>query len=580
MINQKLAHLFYQLAIFLEMDEAQFKPRAYERVAQEIEAMEEDLGEIYERGGRQGLKQISGIGEGIADKIEEFIKTGKIKELETLKRKIPVDIEALSRLEGVGPKTIKTLFKKLKIKNLEELEKAARARKIRKLEHFGIKSEENILSAIDFAKQDQGRFLLGYILPQARELRNKLAKLKDIKRVEIAGSLRRMKETIGDLDILAVTDNPRKVIEFFVSLPSVIKIYGQGDTKANVRLDWGIDADLRVVPEESFGAAWQYFTGSKEHNVALRKIAIEQGYKLNEYGVFKLNEKRKTKNEKNLVVGKKEESVYKFLGLQAIPPEARENIGEIELAQKGKFPKLIEDKDVLGDLQMHSTWSDGAYSIEEMARAAKKLGREYIAITDHAGRLAIAGGMKEGGLLKQMKEIDIINKKISGIKILKGAEVDIDKEGKLHIKDEVLAKLDVCLGSIHDNFKMNKEAMTERVCRAMENPHLDIWAHPSGRLLLRREGYEVDWDKVFKKAVATGTAIEINAFPERLDLSWQNVKKAVAMGVKLTIGTDSHAAQQLDFLYLGVAVARRGWAKKSDVLNTLDWKELLKHFKK
>ncbi len=580
MINQKLAHLFYQLAIYLEMDEVQFKPRAYERVAQEIEAMEEDLGEIYRLGGRQGLKKISGIGEGIADKIEEFIKAGKIKELEALKKKIPVDLEGLSRLEGVGPKTIKTFYQQLKIRNLADLEKAAKAGKISQLEHFGIKSEENILSAIDFAKQDQGRFLLGYILPPVRELKNKLAKLKEVEKIEIAGSLRRLKETIGDIDILAVSSSPQRVIEFFVSLPSVVKIYGQGDTKAKVRLDWGIDADLRVIPGESFGAAWQYFTGNKEHNVELRKIATDQGYKLNEYGIFKLNQKPKTKNEKNLVAGEQEEGIYKFLGLQAIPPEARENTGEIELAKKGKFPKLVERQDVLGDLQMHSTWSDGAYSIEEMAKAAKKLGHEYIAITDHAGRLAIAGSMKEKELLKQMEEIGAVDRKMAGIKILKGAEVDIDKDGQLHIKDEVLAKLDICLGSIHDNFKMSKEAMTERVCRAMENPHLDVWAHPSGRLLLRREGYEVNWDQVFKKAVATGTAIEINAYPERLDLSWQNVKKAVSLGVKLTIGTDAHSAQHLEFLELGVAVARRGWAKKSDVLNTLGWKDLLKHFKK
>lgn len=571
MINQKLAHLFNQLAEYLEMDDVQFKPRAYQRVALGIEELEQDLEDVYHQSGQSGLKKISGIGQGIAEKIEEFIRTGKIKELEALKKKVPVDIEALTRIEGIGPKTIKTLYKKLDIKNVADLEKAAKAGKIRKLEHFGQKSEENILSAIAFSKKDQGRFLLGYILPELEKIKEKLASFKGVQKVEMAGSLRRMKETIGDIDLLAISEIPAKVIEFFVSLPQVEKIYAQGDTKALVRLDWGIDADLRVVPKESFGAAWQYFTGNKDHNVELRKMAIAKGYKLNEYGLFE--------GKKN-IAGKNEAEIYEKLGLQIMPPEARENTGEIELALKGQFPKLVEESDVLGDLQMHSDWSDGAYTIEEMAQAAKKLGRQYILITDHAGRLAIAGGLKEKELLKQMQEVDRVNKKVTGIEVLKGAEVDIDKDGYLHIKDEVLAKLDVCLGSIHDNFKMGKEGMTRRICQAMENPHLDIWAHPTGRLLQRREGYEVDWEKVFQQAKATKTAIEINAYPERLDLSWQLVKQAVAAGVKLTIGTDAHSTQHLEFLRLGVAVARRGWAQKSDVLNCLKHQELLRYFAK
>ena len=570
MINQKLIHLFSQLAEYLEMDDVPFKPRAYQRAVLILENLEEDLIDVYRSGGREALKKIPGIGEGLADKIEEFIKTGKMKELEALKKKVPVDLAALSRLEGLGPKTIKVLYKKLGVKNLTDLERAAKAGQIKKLEHFGQKSEENILSAIEFSKRDQGRFLLGFLSPEVEKLKNKLAGLKEIERIEIAGSLRRQKETIGDIDLLAVSRQPQKVVDFFVSLPEVEKVYGAGKTKVSVRLNWGIDVDLRIVEKKSFGAAWQYFTGSKEHNLELRRLAAEKGYKLNEYGLFK---------KEKQVAGEKEKEVYEKLGLAWMPPECRENTGEIELARKGSFPKVVEAADVLGDLQMHSEWSDGAYTIEEMAKAAKALGRKYILITDHAGRLAIAGGLDEKKLLKQMAAVEAADRKVPGIKILKGAEVDIDKEGQLHIKDEVLAKLDICLGSIHDNFKMGKEAMTERICRAMENPHLDIWAHPSGRLLLRREGYQVNWEKVFKKASETKTAIEINAYPERLDLSWSLVKEALAAGVKLTIGTDAHSAHHLEFLELGVGVARRGWAQKKDILNCLDWKELLKYFK-
>ncbi|PJE60010.1 MAG: DNA polymerase III [Candidatus Portnoybacteria bacterium CG10_big_fil_rev_8_21_14_0_10_44_7] len=575
-MNQKLAHLFYQLAEYLEMNEVAFKPQAYLRVALNIENMPEDLEEIYRQKGAGGLKDLPGIGQGIAEKIEEFIKTGRIGELEKLRRQTPVDIEALTKIEGIGPKTIRTLYKELGVKNVADLEKAAKSQKIRQLEGFGAKTEENILSAVRFSRQDADRFLLGFIWPAVEEVKNKLAKVPGVRRVEVAGSLRRRQETVGDIDLLAVSSQPQKLIDFFTSLPNVEKIYGQGQTKANVRLDWGIDADLRVVPPKSFGAALQYFTGNKDHNIALRKIAIQRGYKLNEYGVFALGAKK----EENLVTGESEKDIYNFLGLQYLPPEARENTGEIELAQANKFPRLVGYGDVLGDLQMHTRWSDGAYSILEMAQAAKKLGRQYILITDHAGRLEIAGGLKEADLQKQMVEIETADKKISGLKILKGAEVDIDKDGRLHIDDATLSRLDIVLGSIHSGFKINKQEMTRRVCQAMQSPHLDVWAHPSGRLLQRREGYQVDWGEIFRAAKKTNTAIEINAYPERLDLSWPKVKDAIAAGVKLTIGTDSHSIDHLKYLDLGVSVARRGWAAKKDILNCLSWQDLLKYFRK
>ncbi len=570
MINQQISKIFYQMSEYYAMDEVAFKPQAYEKAARLIEGMEDDLNDIYKQGGIKALMAIDGVGRSMAEKIEEYIKTGQIKEHEKLKKACPVDLERLSMVQGLGPKSIKMLYEKLRVKTLADLAKAAHAGKIANLPRFGEKAQENILRGIEYVKSGQGRIPLGYILPLARKIEERLAGLKGVQAAVAAGSIRRRKETVGDIDVLAITDNPAKVMDYFCSLAEVEEILAKGKTKSTVRLYNQIEADLRVVPEKSFGAALQYFTGNKDHNIALRQIAQDKGYKLNEYGLF---------CGKKSVVGKTEEEIYHKLGLQFIPPEMRENTGEIELAWENKLPKIVEYDDVKGDLQMHSTWSDGVYSILEMAEAAKKLDRQYIAITDHAGRLAIAGGLKEKDLLKQMAEIDKVDKKISGIKILKGAEVDIDKDGVLHIKDEVLAKLDVVLGSIHDNFKMSKQAMTERVCRAMANPHMDIWAHPTGRLLGRREGYEVDWDKVFKQAIETNTFIEINAWPERLDLSWQNVKRAIDMGVKISIGTDAHATSHLEYLELGIAVARRGWAEKGDIINTMNFEELMRFLK-
>jgi len=571
MVNQQLAKIFYEIAEYLAMDEVPFKPQAYERAARVIEGMEDDLEEIYGQGGKKALVEIDGVGQNLAEKIEEFIKTGRVKEHIELKKKCPVDLEHLSAVEGLGPKMIKTLYQKLKIRNLTDLTKAAKSGKIAKLPRFGPKTQENILRSIDFVKSGQGRILLGVALPLAEKIENRLREIPGVKEVVTAGSIRRRKETAGDIDILAVAENSSKIMDVFCSLPEVEKILAKGDTKSMVRLHNGLDADLRVVGEESFGAALQYFTGNKDHNIALRQIAQDRGHKLNEYGLFR---------GKQSVAGKTEQEIYKVLGLQYPEPELRENTGEIEAARKNKLPVLVKVQDVKGDLQMHSTWSDGANSIEEMARAAQKLGRQYIAITDHAGHLAIAGGLNETKLKEHMVEIDKINKKLSGIKILKGAEVDIKKDGALAIADEVLAKLDLVLVAIHDNFKMDKEAMTARICRALSNRYANILAHPSGRLINRREGYAVDWEKVFAAARKNQVAIEINAYPERLDLSWQNVKKAIASGVKLSIGTDAHSFGHLAYLPLGVSVARRGWAEKKDIINCLGYRDLIKFLKK
>ena len=576
MINQIISKIFYQMSEYYAMQDVAFKPQAYERAARLIEGLDDDLEDIYKEGGVKALMKIEGIGRGLAEKIGEYVKTGKIKEYAKLKKDCSVDLEHLTLVQGLGPKSIKVLYEKLKIRTLADLEKAAKAGTIAGLPRFGKKTQENILRGLEYVKGGQGRVLLGDILPLARKFEERLAGLKGVRAAVVAGSIRRRKETAGDIDILAVTNNPDKVVDYFCAMPEVAKVLARGETKSMVRLHNGLDADLRVVGEESFGAALQYFTGNKDHNIEMRKIAEEQKYKLNEYGLF---------HGKKSVAGKAEKDIYNKLGLEYIEPEMRENTGEIEAAfrqaqgKPGGLPNLVKYEDVKGDLQMHSTWSDGTYSILEMVEAAKKLGHEYIAMTDHAGHLAIAGGMKEKELLKYLTAIDEADKKIRGIKILKGAEVDINKDGGLEIKDEVLVRLDVVLGSIHDNFKMSREAMTERICRAMNNKNMDIWAHPSGRLLGRREGYEVDWEKVFEQAVKTGTVIEINAFPDRLDLTWQNVKRAIEAGVKLSIGTDAHTIGHLEYLELGVFVARRGWAEKKDIINTKSFEELMKFLK-
>jgi DNA polymerase (family 10) len=606
MINSKIVQIFYQMAEYYVMGDVAFKPQAFERAARTIEPLEEDLADIYKKGSIKSLMEIEGIGRGLAEKIEEYIKTGKIKEYEKLKKECPVDLEHLSAIEGIGPKMIKVLYKKLKVKTVAELEEAAKKHLVQKLPRFGPKVEENILRGIEFSKGDKGRFLLGYILPLVRKIEGRLKELDFIKEAIVAGSIRRMKETIGDIDILAIPEKPEqpadakamagKVMEFFCAMPEVEKIYAKGETKSSVRLDLGLDADIRVVRPESFGAALQYFTGNKDHNIKLREIATGKGYKLNEYGLFKIpNPKSQIPNKTQIqnsksqkeksIAGKTEEEIYEALGLKWMEPELRENTGEIEASLRsaqGKLdglPKLIEYKDVKGDLQMHSEWSDGANTIEQMAEAAKKLGREYIAITDHTGELRIAGGMDEPIILKyfaEIEKVDKVDKEQRGIRVLKGLEVNIRKDGTLDIPDDVLSRADIVLASVHSNFKMSREDMTERICRAMENPNVDIIAHPTGRVIQRRSGYEVDFEKVLECAKRTNTVLEINSYPDRLDLNDVHIKKAVEAGVKLSLGTDSHSKTQLGYLELGVAQARRGWAEKKDIINCLSYEELMK----
>ncbi|MBI4359421.1 MAG: DNA polymerase/3'-5' exonuclease PolX [Candidatus Nealsonbacteria bacterium] len=558
MKNQELVKIFSEIAIFLEMDDIAFRPQAYEKAALALEALEQDVAQIYQKEGVAGLKKIPGVGETLAERIEEYLKTGQIKYYRELRKKMPVDLAGLLAVEGIGPKTIKELYLRLGIKNPKDLERAARAGKIRALANFGEKTEKNILQGLEFLRRQSGRFLLGEILPETEEMMLKLRELKEVERISLAGSLRRRKETIGDADILVVSQNPRKVVDFFVTLPGVVKVWGQGTTKASIRLRRGIDIDLRIVPRESYGAALQYFTGSKEHNILTRKLALEKGLKLNEYGLFR---------GRRMIASQSEEDVYRALGLPLIEPELRENQGEIQAAQRGQLPRIIGYGEIQGDLHCHSDWDGGRNTILEMARAAQKRGYHYLGISDHTQFLKIERGLDERQLLRQRKEIDKLNAKFYRFQILQGCEANILNDGSIDIKDSALAKLDFVIAGVHSSLKMAKAEMTRRLIRATRNPHVDIISHPTGRLLQRRDEYQIDFDSILRAARETKTVLEINASPERLDLKDANIRRAGESGVKMVISTDSHAKEQMKFIDLGIAQARRGWAEPADIIN-------------
>jgi len=574
MKNQEIARIFYEIADFLEMEGIQFKPYAYKKAAIGLEALEENIENIYKKGGRKALEEIPGVGKSIAEKIEEYFKTGKIKYYQNLKKKTPVQMEELTAVEGLGPKKVKILHQKLGIKNLKDLEKAAKARRIAPLFGFDEKTEKNILEGIEFLKKDKGRFLLGEILPRTKEVCKKLKSLKEVETIDVAGSVRRMKETIGDVDFLVISKNPERVMDFFVSQPEIIKIWGKGTTKASVRTKEGFDMDIRVVPEKSYGSALQYFTGSKEHNIAVRRIAIDMGLKLSEYGLFK---------GKKMIAGETEEEIYEKLGMQWMPPEIRENQGEVEAALEEKIPKIIDYNNIKGDLHCHSNWDGGANTIKELVETAKEMGYEYLGISDHTKFLRIEHGLNEKRLAQQRKEIDKINKKLqtsnSKFQVLQGAETNILNDGLIDIKDEALKKLDYALAGIHSNFKMEKNKMTERIIRAIKNPHINIVSHPTGRILKRRDEYQIDFDKILRAAKEYKVILEINSFPERLDLKDQNIRRAKEAGVKMVINTDSHHKDQLRFIELGIAQARRGWAEEKDIINSQPLEKLLRYFK-
>ncbi|OGY63583.1 MAG: DNA polymerase III [Candidatus Harrisonbacteria bacterium RIFCSPLOWO2_02_FULL_41_13b] len=572
--NEEIAKILREIGEYLEMEGEAFKPRAYEKAAEAVEALAEEVREIYKKGSLKALENIPGFGVSITEKVEELIKTGHCRYYEQLKKKIPVNLGELSAVGGLGSKNIKRLYQELGIRNLKELEKSARAGKIKNLEGFGEKSEENILRGIEFLKQSGGRFVLGLVMPEINGIAQQLRNLKEVKKLEVAGSVRRWKETIGDVDILAVSNKPKAVMDFFVSLPQVARVFAQGETKSAIKLKNGMDVDLRVVSENSYGAALNYFTGSKDHNVALREIAIKKGYKLNEYGLFK---------GKKPIAGRTEKEIYKALGMDYIEPEMREMVGEIGFAQKHQLPKLLDYGDIKGDLQVQTNWTDGVNSIEEMAIAAMSRGLEYIVITDHTKRLAMTGGLDEKRILKQMAEIDKINLgfrvKGLGFRILKGTECDILKDGSLDLSDKILEKLDVVGVSVHSLFNLSRKEQTERIKRTMNNPNVDIVFHPTGRLIQRRAAYEVDMDEIIKIAKKTGTILEINASPERLDLRDQHIRMCVEAGVKMSVDSDAHSISHFGFLEYGIAQARRGWAAREDIINAWPLEKMLNFLK-
>jgi len=574
--NSDIAKIMRHLGFLTEVGEdyanAQFRARAYYRAADTIANLSENVADVYDNGGVAALLEIPSVGKAIAAKIEEYVKTGKVRHLEELKAKVPINIDELYGIEGIGPRTIKALYDKLQVKDLAGLENAAAEGRLQTVPGFTEKKEQDIKKRIEFFRKGKGRRIIGEVYPLVKQIELRLLQAEGVHHAVAAGSVRRMKETVGDIDYLVVTaDDPEKVMEFFVSMPEVEEIVGRGPAKAFVRLAGGIDADLLVVPKESWGSALQYFTGSKEHSVELRKIAIAKGLRLNEWGVYK-GEAR--------VAGATEEGVYQALGLQRIPPEMRENTGEIELAKQGRLPKLVEYGSLRGDLQVHSESTDGTATMEEMARAAMEFGLGYIAITDHTKSLALASGLDENELLEQAGRIAELNDRLKGsFRILSSAEVNVMKDGSLDISSNVLDKLDIVGAAIHSNFNLPVEAQTERLVKAAKNPSVDILFHPTGRLINKREGYPVDIEKVIEVARDTGTILEIDAHYDRLDLKDEYVRMAMKKGAKLVIDSDAHHPIHYAYLVFGIAQARRGWATQMDVLNTLPADRLLKALK-
>ncbi len=570
MANREIARIFLEMADMLELQGVQFKPRAYRNAALSIESLSEDISSIYSKGGLAALREIPGVGESLAKKIEEFIRTGEVKSYLKMKKEFPVDLEALGAVGGIGPKKAMRLYRELGVMDLGTLEKAAKDGKIRKLSGFGEKSEQKILSGLGFAKSGIGRMPLAEAGALASELVHMLEKCGAAEKIEVAGSYRRGKETVGDLDILVLSSNPEGVMKHFLSMYPGSSTIMKGGKRSSIRLSSGIQVDLRVFSADEFGSALMYFTGSKEHNVGMRKLAISKGMKLSEYGLF---------SGKKKVAGRTEGEVYKKLGMDWIPPELRENSGEIEAAGKHSLPKLVLHNEVRGDLHCHSEWSgDASGSLEGLAKMAQSLNYEYLLISDHGGpEVRIVNGLDEKKLRKQMAEIDRLNRKLEGITLLRGVETNILKDGRIDLPDSILRDLDIVLASIHSNFSQPPQTITKRIISAMENEHVDIIAHPTGRLIGSRPPLQMDFGEVLDAAKRTGTSLEINCQPGRMDLDSQHIFSAKGK-VPLSLGSDSHSPSQLHLMKFGVLNARRGWCTKKDILNCLPLKDLRKKF--
>jgi DNA polymerase (family 10) len=569
MKNQQIAHIFNEMAELLELKgENVFRIRAYRRAAQNIDGLSRDVTTLSD----DELGAIPGIGKDLVGKIREFLEKGSIARHEELKKEIPGGVLDLLRVPGLGPKKAKQFYDKLKIKGVDELEDAVRKGKLAGLPGIQKKTEENILKGIELVKRGTDRRPLGRVLPLAEDIIRRLKDSAPVDQIEVAGSIRRMKEMVKDIDILTTSRHPGKVMDAFVKLPHVSRVLAQGPTRSSVITEDGIQVDLRVVEEDSFGAALQYFTGSKQHNIKLREMAVRAGLKLNEYGAFKEPGDKK-------IGGKTEEEMYKVIKLPWIPPELREDNGEIEAALKGILPDLIRLEDIKGDLHVHTKESDGSHDLDTLVQAAKKKGYSYIAITDHTKGLGVAHGLDEKRLAAEIKLIDAANEKLTGFRVLKGTEVDIRADGRLDLADEALAGLDIVVASIHSGFGQTREQITRRIISAIRSPCVSVIAHPTGRIIGERDAYAVDMEAVLKEAAKYGVAMEVNAYPLRLDLNDMHVKLAKEFGVLLVISTDTHVSNQFDFMTYGVSVARRGWAEKKDVLNTLEYESLIKRLK-
>jgi DNA polymerase (family 10) len=576
MDKKEVAKILDEIGTLLELKgENPFKCRAYHNASRTVAGFTKDINELIEA---DELKNIRGIGDRLAEKITELVQTGQLKYYDDLKKSLPPGLVDMLGIPGLGPKRIKILHDKLKLKTIDQLKEAAEKHKLEKIKGFGEKIEENILRGIELLRKQVDKHLYPRAKEAADRVFNVIRKDKGVIRAEVAGSLRRRKEIIGDIDILVsakLSDSP-KLMDVFTSHPDVERIIAKGDTKSSVLLKSAINCDLRVVKDGEFPFALAYFTGSKEHNIEMRSLAKKFGWSMNEYGFSELGAEEKRGKAKRIVKCKDEEDIFKALELNYIPPEIREHMGEIEAAQEGRIPKLVEEKDIRGTFHCHTTYSDGANTVEEMAEAARQLGWQYLGIADHSKVAAYAGGLSEEKVKQQHKEIDKLNSKLKDIRIFKGTEVDIVRDGSLDWNDQVLSTFDYVVASIHSIFNMTEAEMTKRIIKAIKNKYVTMLGHPTGRLLLEREGYPVNMIDVINAAADYGKVIEINAHPMRLDLDWRLCKYAKEKGVKISINPDAHNIDGLNDVFYGVGVARKGWLEKKDVVNAWGVKEVMK----